>query len=215
MKILLLEDDPFLGELLYEHLLRDFEVTYCYDGLEAYDEIIKNSFDILLLDVSVPSLNGFELLQALREREISTPTMFITSLNSAQDLKTGFDLGCNEYHKKPFEFIELDARVQNLIKTHKLADKRYNLDDFNIDISMQKITKGSSVYKLSLKESKIIEYLLKNRSRVISADELSSNVWNYEETPNNTTIRTYIKNLRAILGKEKIQSIKGVGYVLL
>ena len=80
---------------------------------------------------------------------------------------------------------------------------------------MQKITKGSSVYKLSLKESKIIEYLLKNRSRVISADELSSNVWNYEETPNNTTIRTYIKNLRAILGKEKIQSIKGVGYVLL
>lgn len=215
MKLLLLEDDPFLGELLYEHLSRDFEVSYCYDGLTAYDEIVQNNFDILLLDVSVPSLSGFELLQALREREILTPTMFITSLNSAQDLKNGFDIGCNEYLKKPFEFIELDARLQNLIKNHKLAEKTYKLDDFTIDIDMQKITNSQNSYKLSHKESKIIEYLLKNRSRVVTVDELTSNVWSYEETPNNTTIRTYIKNLRAILGKEKIQSIKGVGYVLL
>jgi DNA-binding response OmpR family regulator len=215
MKILLLEDDPLLGELLYEHLSRDFEVFYCYDGLKAYDEIIKNSFDILLLDVSVPSFSGFELLKALREREILTPAMFITSLNSAQDLKIGFDIGCNEYLKKPFEFIELDARLQNLIKHHKLADKTYKLDDFVIDVSMQKVTNGSLSYKLSNKESKIIEYLLKNRTKVVTADELASNVWSYEETPNNTTIRTYIKNLRAIFGKDRIQSIKGVGYVLL
>lgn len=215
MKILLLEDDPLLGELLYEHLSRNFDVFYCYDGLMAYDEIIKNSFDILLLDVSVPSFSGFELLKALREREILTPAMFITSLNSAQDLKIGFDIGCNEYLKKPFEFIELDARLQNLIKHHKLVDKTYKLDDFVIDVSMQKITNGSLSYKLSNKESKIIEYLLKNRTKVVTADELASNVWSYEETPNNTTIRTYIKNLRAIFGKNRIQSIKGVGYVLL
>ena len=88
-------------------------------------------------------------------------------------------------------------------------------DDFHIDIAMQNVTNGASSYKLSHKESKIIEYFLKNRTKVITADELASNVWNYEETPNNTTIRTYIKNLRAILGKDKIQSIKGVGYVLL
>jgi two-component system OmpR family response regulator len=215
MKLLLLEDDPFLGELLYEHLSQDFNVCFCYDGLMAYDEIIQNNFDILLLDVSVPSLSGFELLQALRDREISTPTMFITSLNSAVDLKRGFDIGCNEYLKKPFEFIELDARLQNLIKNHKLADKTYRLDDFHIDIAMQNVTNGATSYKLSHKESKIIEYFLKNRTKVITADELASNVWNYEETPNNTTIRTYIKNLRAIFGKDKIQSIKGVGYVLL
>lgn len=215
MRILLLEDDPFLNDLLYEHLSQKFDVQSYHDGLMAYDAIIKDSFDILLLDVSVPSLNGFELLKALRDEQVLTPTMFITSLNSASDLKIGFDIGCNEYLKKPFEFIELDARLNNLIKNHKLDEKIYHFYDFYIDIEMQKVTTKDNSYKLSHKESKILEYLLKNITKVVTTQELVANVWSYEETPNSATIRTYIKNLRTIFGKERIQSIKGVGYVLL
>ncbi len=215
MHFLLLEDDPILGELLYEHLSLKFKVTHAQDGLEAYENIIHNHFDMLILDVSVPFLDGFELLKLLREEKISTPTLFITSLNASMDVKKGFDVGGNDYLKKPFEFIELDARIHNLIKQHKLEQKTYHYKDFKIDTQKQLIFHGDLIYRLSHKESKMIEYLLKNRSIVVPTEEIIANVWHYEETPNGSTIRTYIKNLRAILGKESIESIKGVGYVLL
>jgi len=215
MKLLLLEDDPLLAELLYEHLSDNFEVTNTQDGIEAYDAIIHNHFDILMLDVSVPLLNGFELLKMVREGHIKTPTIFITSLNSPFDVKKGFDLGANDYLKKPFEFIELDARLNNLIKQHNLEDKIYLFKELTINIEKQTISSDTAFFKLSHKESKILEYLLKHRFKVIPTIELVANVWSYEETPNGATIRTYIKNIRAILGKESIQSIKGVGYALL
>ena len=115
MKILLLEDDLMLSEVIVEHLEEyGYKVTALYDGIAAEDLLFEEKFDLLLLDVNVPLLNGFELLKNLRESGNNTPAIFITSMNTPQDVLEGFELGANDYLKKPFEMIELKARIDNI-----------------------------------------------------------------------------------------------------
>lgn len=212
MKILLLEDDTILNEILHEHLSEQgFLVDLAFDGEDAYDKIQSNSYDLLLLDVNVPTLDGFELLGLLKEQNITTPTIFITSLESAKDLKRGFDLGCDDYLKKPFELLELDTRINYILKSLQntkiiIDDKRY-LDRLSFEL-----VDCDKRVKLSNKEFKIVEYLLKHKDSLISHNELIANIWLEGQIPSEATIRTYIKNIRASLGKEFITTIKGVGY---
>ncbi len=118
MKILLLEDDIFLGDLVQEHLQeRGYRVVLSSDGEDAYERIRQEHFDILLLDINVPGIKGSELLRLLREQKINTPTIFITSLNTAKDVKEGFAIGADDYIKKPFEFEELIANLWEDIPT--------------------------------------------------------------------------------------------------
>ena len=115
MKILLLEDDLILNEILEEHLNnKDFQVITTFSSNEAIKYIYSQTFDLLLLDVNVPDLNGFELLKELRNNNILTPTIFITSLNMVEDMQKGFDSGCDDYIKKPFELKELELRINNI-----------------------------------------------------------------------------------------------------
>jgi len=212
MKILLLEDDIILSEILFEHLSEQgFLVDLTYDGEDAYDKILSNAYDLLLFDVNVPTLNGFELLKLLKEQSISTPTIFITSLESAKDLKRGFDLGCDDYLKKPFELLELDTRINYILKSlqsTKIAidDKRY------LDRLSYELVDVDKRVKFSNKEFKIIEYILKHKDSIISHQELIANIWLESQIPSDATIRTYVKNIRLALGKDFITTIKGVGY---
>ena len=115
MKILLLEDDLILNEIIEEHLIsQKHEITTVFTGLEAQDLLYSQKFDLLLLDVNVPILNGFELLKELRQKEIYTPAIFLTSLNQVSDIEEGFKSGCDDYIKKPFELKELDIRINNI-----------------------------------------------------------------------------------------------------
>ena len=115
MKILLLEDDLILNEILEEHLIKQkHQITTTFSSNEAIKELYSETFDLLLLDVNVPDLNGFELLKELRDNNILTPTIFITSLNMVEDMQKGFDSGCDDYIKKPFELKELDIRINNI-----------------------------------------------------------------------------------------------------
>jgi DNA-binding response OmpR family regulator len=177
-------------------LKKGYEVCVTYDGEEAEDELYKDNFDLLLLDVNVPSINGFELLKNLRKNNINTPAIFLTSLNQTDDLKEGFLSGCDDYIKKPFEFEELNLRIENIKRLYKIES--LHVED--------------KIYTLSKKESKVLEYFLKNKHRIISIEELGLNVWSYEDRPTDSTIRTYIKNLRKILKENIITTIKGVGY---
>jgi len=215
MKILLLEDDEILNEVISSFLIKKgYEVCVTYDGEEAEDELYKNSFDLLLLDVNVPSINGFELLKNLRANSINTPAIFLTSLNETGDLKEGFLSGCDDYIKKPFEFEELDLRIENIKRIYKIEtnfvqsisqNSSYDFDECSLHVKDKKHT-------LSKKESKVLEYFLKNKHRTISIEELGLNVWSYEDRPTDSTIRTYIKNLRKLLEEDVITTIKGVGY---
>ena len=215
MKILLMEDDEILNEVILSSLEdKGYEVYTAFDGEEALDLIYEHTFDLLLLDVNVPNINGFKLLKNLREDNINTPAIFITSLNEPMDLKEGFKSGCDDYIKKPFETYELHLRIDNIKRLYKL-DKSYisklsSNSTYNYNTST--ITIDDKEFVLSKKELKVFEYLLKNRNRSVSIDELSLNIWTYDNRPTDSTIRTYIKNFRKILGENSITTIKGVGY---
>jgi DNA-binding response OmpR family regulator len=215
MKIFLLEDDEILNEVIYAFLKEQgYDVYSAYDGEEAQEILYETKFDLLLLDVNVPGICGFELLKNLRKNKVTTPAIFITSFDAMLDLKKGFESGCDDYIKKPFEFDELNLRIENIKRLYKLDKKQvvtitkeitYDFDTSSISVSGHK-------HNLSKKELEVFEYLLKNRDRIISFDELSLNLWDYDNRPMDTTIRTYIKNFRKIIGEECITTIKGVGY---
>ena len=216
MKILLLEDDLILSEVIVEHLeYYTYDVTPVYNGVDAETLLFEEKFDLLLLDVNVPLLNGFELLKNLRESGNNTPTIFITSMNSSNDVLEGFELGANDYLKKPFEMIELKARIDNIKRHFKIDDERTLMvtDTISYDFDRQLLFLDSKEIQLSKKEGEFLAYFLHNRGKVLSADELMVNVWSYDTSPSSATLRTYIKNLRRILGEEMITTIRGVGYV--
>lgn len=214
MKILLLEDDVILSEILFEHLSEQgHAVMSVYDGEEAYDEVMRERYDLMLFDVNVPTLSGFELLSLLREQQVNIPTIFITSLDSGLDIKKGFDIGCDDYLKKPFELMELDARIANIARLHSLDGQNIKIDNNSyLDRSKYELIKDGKTTKLSKKEFEVIEYFLSKRGRTVSHEELIANVWIESEVPTDATLRTYIKNIRALMGKEFINTIKGVGY---
>ncbi len=213
MKILLLEDDLILNEILQEHLeSQNNTVTTTFNAKEAQDLLYKNSFDLLLLDVNVPYFDGFTLLKELRENSISTPAIFITSLNMIEDMQKGFESGAQDYIKKPFLLKELDLRINNLKKLLNIDKKLYKIEeDIEFDKENLQIIKNNNYFSLSKKESEILNYLI-NSEKTVSIEELINNIWAYEDSIDASTIRTYIKSLRKIIGEDKILNTRGVGY---
>lgn len=218
MNILLLEDDIILNEIIEEFLLScGYEVTNTMDANIAEELIYENQYDLLLLDVNVPNQTGFDLLKSLKCADIQTPTIFITSLNTAEDVKYGFNIGCDDYLKKPFDLTELEVRIQNVMRLRNVSQAKIvtiNQELYYDANNNMIINKGKQI-TLSKTEAKVFEYLLKNKNRTVSIHEIGINNWVYDEVPSETTIRTYIKNLRKQLSKESIMTTKGVGYRLI
>ena len=210
MKILLMEDDLVLHEILHEHL-RDcgHDVTACENGQEAENLIFKNTYDLLLLDVNVPYIDGFSLVESIRDNGIKTPAVFVTSLNTTKDLKRGYAVGGDEYIKKPFDMEELDVRLMQMQKVFNLQDDVIVLANGD---KFDPVLHTVNSKNLRKKESDILHYLLKNANRAVSAEELTDNLWSYDEVPSNATLRTYIKNLRQVIGKESIVTVHGQGF---
>jgi len=210
MKILLMEDDLVLHEILLEHLNDSgHDVIGCEDGEEAEAYIFKEHFDLLLLDVNVPLIDGFSLVESIRENGIKTPAVFVTSLNTTKDLKRGYEVGGDEYIRKPFDMEELDARLMQIQKVFHLKDDVIILPDGKGFDPVSHIVNGTRLRK---KESEVLHYLLRNINRAVSAQELMDNLWAYDDVPSNATLRTYIKNLRQVLGKEMILTVHGEGF---
>ena len=210
MKILLMEDDLVLHEILMEHLRDEgHDVTGCEDGQEAEDLIFKNTYDLLLLDVNVPLIDGFSLVESIRDNGITTPAVFVTSLNTTKDLKRGYTVGGDEYIKKPFDMEELDVRLMQMQKVFNLHNNVMTLSNGD---KFDPVANTVNATKLRKKESEILHYLLKNTNRAVSAEELTDNLWAYDEIPSNATLRTYIKNLRQVIGKETIVTVHGQGF---
>ncbi|RUM68689.1 MAG: DNA-binding response regulator [Sulfurospirillum sp.] len=215
MKVLLLEDDMILSEVIGEYLeALDCDVFYAYDGLEAESVALSQRFDLFLLDVNVPGLDGLTFLRELRQAENHTPAIFITSLESAEDVAAGFGAGADDYLKKPFDLLELKARIDNLKRRYHIEDSdEVEIDDrLRYSYAHQMLLKEGIEVRLSRKEAQVLEYFLRHPGSVLSFDEILNNVWSYEDTPSPATLRTYIKNLRKHLGEEAITNIKGVGY---
>ena len=215
MKILLMEDDVILNEIISEHLVEnEHKVVSVFDGEIAQEKIYSEIFDLLLLDVNVPNLSGFELLKDLRLKDITTPTIFITSANMLEDIEEGFKVGCDDYIKKPFALKELNLRINNIKRLHNISpSSKIELSpNIFLDLKNLCIQKDDKEIHITQKESEVLLYLIKNKNKNVSIDELSLNIWSYEDSPLSSTIRTYIKNLRKILGEDCILNTRGVGY---
>ena len=212
MKILLLEDDVILQEIIEEFLLeKGYDVACFFDGEKALDAIGSNGYDLLLLDVNVPSIDGFEILSYLRDVGNTTPAIYITSLAGIDDLKKGFDLGADDYLKKPFELEVLNARIEHIIRIYRLQEE-IEFDGMKFIPKAHQIFVNDSVIEMRQKEAQVLEYFIRNTGKIISCDEIIENVWDDENIPAHATIRTYIKNLRKMFEKEYFENIKGEGY---
>jgi len=212
--LLLLEDDLILQEIIAEYLQeKGYTVDTYLDGGKALDAAMSRQYDMLLLDVNVPEIDGFEMLAYLREIKNNTPVIFITSLSGIQSLQKGFELGANDYLKKPFDLAELSVRIEHQLQVQH-HEKELRVGAFRFYPKNQTLQKGEQTIALKQKEVRILLYLLQKQGIIVSLDELIENVWTGESPPTYATIRTYIKNLRKALGAEAIENIKGSGYRL-
>lgn len=215
-KLLLLEDDIALSDTIvdfFESL--GYSITPVYDGNTAQEAIYESSFDLLLLDVNVPDINGFEILKSAREQGSTTPAVFITSLNSMSDLENGYDSGCDDYIRKPFALKELKLRVESILKRdffHNNSDKVEIDADISYDTHSGVLRVDKDEIQLNNKEAKLLKLFLQNRDKLVTHESIYSALWYYDEEISESALRTYIKNLRKYLGKEKIVSIKKLGY---
>lgn len=212
MKILLLEDDVILQEIIEEFLHEQgYEVESFFDGEKALDAITTSSYDMLLLDVNVPNIDGFEILSYLRKIGNTTPAIYITSLSGIEELKKGFKLGADDYLKKPFELEELHVRIGHIMKMYRLEEE-IEFDGMKFIPKAHQIIANNETIEMRQKEAQVLEYFIRNTGKIISCDEIIENIWDDKHTPTHATIRTYIKNLRKMFKKEYFSNIKGEGY---
>ncbi|MCW8839332.1 MAG: response regulator transcription factor [Thiovulaceae bacterium] len=215
-KLLLLEDDMALNETVVDYFENlDYEIHSVYNGNDALDAIYENNFDLLLLDVNVPDINGFEILKTIRKQDNTTPAIFITSLNSMADLEDGYDSGCDDYIRKPFALKELKLRVDTILKReffHNNSTKIQIDSDTYYDTSNDILNVKGEEIQLNNKDAKLLKLFLQNKDKLVTHETIYSTLWEYGEDVSESALRTYIKNLRKYLGKEKIVSIKKLGY---
>ena len=215
-KIFLLEDDTNLSETVAEFLEEEgFEVETAYDGEEAEEKLYENRYDILLLDVNVPGIDGFELLKEARARGVETPAIFITSLNAIENLEEGYESGADDYIRKPFALKELLLRITTLLKrnySHKPTPRIPVAEGIEYDSVGNTLYKDGEPVALQPKELALLKLFLSRPGEVVPHETIYETLWGYDEEPSESALRTYIKNLRKAIGKEKIVSIKRYGY---
>jgi len=213
MTLLLLEDDAILADILVDYLEERYEVVHCFNLPEARKQIEARRFGLYLFDINVPGGRGIDLLRDLRSLGDTTPAVVITAYEDTAHLLQSFEHGANDFIRKPFELEELGARIKNISKLHGFETERYPLGaGISFDAAARQLHTPQGVRALSAKESQLLEYLIRNRGRVVTATELLHNLWEYEEMPAETAIRTHIKTLRALIGRERITNIRGEGY---
>ena len=214
MKILLMEDDAVLSDILLEYLSESFDVDYAFNSEEVYQKLELNKYDIFIFDINVAGKTGLELLEELREFNDTTPTIIITAYTDTEYLKKAFALGAHDYIKKPFELEELNVRILN-------TQKLFNIEnETNISITdsitflpeLREVKNTNDIFSLSQKDSDMLLYFINNEKRVITNEELVQNIWDFDNLPSDATIRSHIRTLREIIGKNKIQTLRGVGY---
>ena len=215
MNILLMEDDPVLSDILLDFLRESRNVDYAYNSQEVYQQLEKNRYDLFIFDINVVGKNGVELLEELREFHNNTPTIFITAYRDTPHLKKAFDAGAHDYIKKPFELEELHTRILNTKKIFNIeTDKNIVLDENTIFSPFKKtIHVDNKTVSLTAKDTLLLSYFIKNKARLLSSEELSQNIWEFDSLPSEATLRSHIRTLREIIGKDKIKTIRSEGYI--
>ena len=220
MRVLVVEDAKDMNRLIVKTLTRaGYSVDGCYNGEEALDFLAGAEYDAILLDVMMPKMDGYALLEKLRSQGMDTPVLFLTARDAISDRVKGLDLGADDYLVKPFDFEELLARIRAM--TRKKAGKRSNvftLGDLQVDAQSHTVTRGGQEINLLPKEFTILEYMIRNQGTVLSREQLENQIWNYERSGSSNNIDVYISKLRKKIdgdGQSRLlHTIRGVGWVL-
>jgi DNA-binding response OmpR family regulator len=214
MKLLLLEDDLDYNQSIKEYLESlDYLVDCFEDGQEALEAIYENKYHILILDIRVPSLNGYELVKQIREQGDTTPVIYITSLTDINNLSLGYELGCNDYIKKPFSPKELKYRIEQLTKQFYSQNQQKIELNSNIyyDIIKKELYKDEQLVNLTKKQNDVVFCLISNLNQFISIDRLREEVWD-DKYICEADIRVCIKKIRDKTTKDFIINQRGLGY---
>lgn len=215
MRVLLLEDEYMLRVSVTEFLEEmGYEVVGFSNGEKAFDAIYETHFDLYLLDVNVPGMNGFELLRTLRQEGNKTPAIFLTSMVNVSDLQEGYKSGCCDYVRKPFDLTELQIRIMHALKSfyHDGESKIDFGSDLIYDTENFTLTHGGENIALSKTEKEIFTVLLKHTNQVVSVEMFQDEIWGEYVDPAN--IRVQINNLRKKLPLDIIQNRRGLGYII-
>ena len=210
LRLLIMEDDLLICDIMSEFLSGcGYEVVCVNDGSQAIDKAYEENFDAFIFDVKVPMINGFDVLKTLRSTNKKTPAIFVTSLAGINDLSKGYDAGCDDYIKKPFELKELQLRLQKVIqKSFSLNNSDIIMlnDEWSFEPNNGKLFSGERELFLTKKETKLLNMLISHKGKMVSNEQIIANVWNYDDEATEENLRTHIKKLRKILGKDFIQN---------
>ena len=215
-RLLLLEDDTNLNETVCEFLeSKGYEMLAVFDGEEAEEAMFEHHFDLFLLDVNVPSLNGFDLLSKVRKEGNTTPAIFLTSLDAIENVEEGYESGCDDYVRKPFALKELLFRIESILKREFFHSPKSTLslsESVVLDTNTNTLLVDKQPVQLQKKEAILLKLFLQKPNEIITHAFIMSHVWEYEEEGSDDALRTYIKNLRKIIGKDRIVNLKKLGY---
>lgn len=223
MRILIVEDEAEIVRFLSLELQHEgYETQSCADGRSGLNRALEEEFDLVLLDVMLPELNGIEVLRRLR-REKQTPVILVTARDAVMEKVTGLDTGANDYITKPFHIEELLARIRMVLRAsdHASAGAQPEvlaLGDLALNASSRQVTRAGAIVELTKTQYDLLEYLLRNRDIVLTRDQILNSVWGYEYAGNSNIVDVYVRYLRnRIRDTEEsriIETVRGIGYVI-
>ncbi len=217
-RILITDDEAKIRSLIAKYAAHEgFETEEACNGMEAVEKCEKNTYDLVIMDIMMPELDGFSAVKEIKKTHPDMPFIMLSALGEEYDKIHGFDLGVDDYVVKPFSTKELMMRIQAILKRTKSADtnsEKFVVDDLMIDYSARTVTIEGKRVQLSPKEYDLLTYLVKNQGIALTREQLLSNVWGYDFFGDDRTLDTHIKLLRRNLGDyaKYIVTLRGVGY---
>ncbi len=220
MRILLVEDEKKVARFIQQGLEEEhYAVDVAHDGEKGLHMALNENYDLLILDVMLPKLNGLELIKAVRANKRTTPTLMLTAKSATEDKVAGLDSGADDYLTKPFAFEELLARVRSLLR--RGAQEKsiiLRVADLELDTVTHKAKRGGKTIELTAKEYALLEYLMRNKGRVLSRTIISEHIWDYNFDTGTNIIDVYVNHLRNKIDEgyepKLIHTVRGVGYVM-
>lgn len=216
IQILIVEDDENISKMLAATLsIGGYGYAQCGDGLEAVERITAGNYDLILLDVMLPGADGFAVLDTIRARGCETPVIFLTALGAVADKVKGLRGGAEDYIVKPFESVELLARIEVVLRRAGKSEMRLRYGDIRVDIERHTVTKAGVPIVLTPKEFDVLVFFMRNIDVVITREQLLSNIWEYNYTGESRTVDIHVQQVRRKLGLQgKLITIPKLGYRL-
>ena len=218
MKILLIEDEVKLGQFLCDGLAEAGHLCdHFTDGARGLEAALTADFDLIILDLMLPNMNGFEILTDLRKARNTTPVLVLSALSDADKVIQALDLGAIDYMRKPFDFDEMLARIRTIQRRSlQQAGDHISIGDLNVNLRSREVQRGGQRINLSNREFSLLEYLLRHAGRVVTKTMILEHIWDYSFDPQTNVVDVLVSRLRSKIDRDKklVHTIRGVGYVL-